>query len=108
MAVDAVGFLRFAITLRMAHRANWLDVVVMLGGVAFVVIVLVPPLAWRPDVAAICTRKFVRMLDATGTDFQVDLLTGLALVSGSWREWVGAGARPRDCGVLSHQAPAIS
>jgi len=53
----------------------------MLGGVAEIMIILVPPLAFFPDMAAIGARQIVRMGNIPLPNLCRDTLTRLYLVS---------------------------
>lgn len=82
VTVDAMGLFELrVIAMRMTDRANRLDVLVMFGGVAEEMVILVPPLSLGPDVPAIGARKLVRMRDMTLPNFGRDTLARLYLVT---------------------------
>ena len=117
MSALAVGLtLLRAVPSRVAERADWLYVLVVLRCVAKMVIVFMPPLAGTVDMAAVCTGQFIGMRPAARADVDVDPLPRLLLVAISrgirrrpWPPglWIHARlpsvVRPLDQGVLGHR-----
>jgi hypothetical protein len=64
----------------------------VLCGVALVVIVFVAPLAFAPDVSAVCARKLVGVRTTPGAHFNVDTLASLNPVAVSRQRGRRTGA----------------
>ena len=93
--------------LRVADRADWLDVVMMFSSISFIMIVLMPSLALLPDVPAISTREQVRVRAASGSNLDVDALAGLPFVSVPRRMRSGSGHAGQRVQTEWHSAPSV-
>lgn len=107
MTMDAMRLFRSGpVTLGVANGADRLDVIVMVGAVAQVVVVFVSTFTFGPDMPAINAREFIRMFPPPSSYFNIDAAARLLLVSVPRRD----GGRSR-CGrahirnrrILSHQ-----
>lgn len=86
VAVNAMSLrLSEAVALRVAERADRLNVAVMFGIIAFVMIVFVATLTFTPDVAAIDARNRIWMRSTSRANLDVDPLSCLLFVTVSRR-----------------------
>lgn len=86
MPVYAMGLVRLlAVAAGVAGRAHCLDVVMMAGLIAEMMVVLVPALTFRPYVAAVSARQIVGVMSPPSPDLYVDPLSRLLLVPIAWR-----------------------
>lgn len=78
----------------MTDGAKRLYVIVVLGGIAEEVVVLMPTFALLPYMTAINARQGVRVRASTRPHLDVDALTGLLMVTVTrWhRRWAGAAS----------------
>lgn len=96
---------------RMTGRTDRFNVKVMIGIITKIMVVLVPPFAFDPNVSAINTRQLVGMRTPARANFDVDSLPSLFCVPISGRKrsrtrtagfWIYA-ERHDDPPVMSHQ-----
>lgn len=107
MPVHAVRALGLRATLPVARRADSLDVSVVLGRVAKVVVVLMTATTVRPLVAAVRARDRVWVRPVPSPHFDVDPLAGLQLVAVAWWCWSRSGLARDRIHAEWHVTPSV-
>jgi len=90
----------------MTHAADRLDRQVVLGGVATIVVVLVPAIS--ADVSAVRAGQVARARQLTGEDELIDALAGLALVAISRRRGRRAESKGRTSLIAAASARVLA